>query len=56
MGVEKEEVFHGVDPTDMINRPSDIVRASYIKKKQADVVGITVNKEEIPNESIITEM
>ncbi len=26
MGVEKEEIFHGVDPTDMVNRPSDIVR------------------------------
>ncbi len=26
MGVEKETVFREVDPTDMINRPSDIVR------------------------------
>ena len=26
MGVEKEEIFHGVDPGDMVNRPSDIVR------------------------------
>ncbi len=26
MGVEKEEIFHGVDPADMVNRPSDIVR------------------------------
>ena len=26
MGVEKEAIFHGVDPEDMINRPSDIVR------------------------------
>lgn len=26
MGIEKEKVFHEVDPKDMINRPSDIVR------------------------------
>jgi anti-anti-sigma factor len=26
MGVEKEKIFHGVDPADMVNRPSDIVR------------------------------
>ena len=26
MGVEKEKIFHGVDPSDMVNRPSDIVR------------------------------
>ena len=26
MGVEKEEIFHGLDPSDMVNRPSDIVR------------------------------
>ena len=26
MGVEKEKVFRGVDPKDMVNRPSDIVR------------------------------
>lgn len=26
MGVDKEKIFHDVDPTDMINRPSDIVR------------------------------
>lgn len=26
MGVEKETIFHGVDPSDMVNRPSDIVR------------------------------
>ena len=26
MGVEKEKIFHGVDSSDMINRPSDIVR------------------------------
>ena len=26
MGVEKETIFHGVDPADMVNRPSDIVR------------------------------
>lgn len=26
MGVDKESVFHGVDRSDMINRPSDIVR------------------------------
>lgn len=26
MGVDKEEIFHGVDPSDMVNRPSDIVR------------------------------
>ena len=26
MGVEKEQIFHGVDREDMINRPSDIVR------------------------------
>ena len=26
MGVDKETIFHGVDPTDMVNRPSDIVR------------------------------
>ncbi len=24
--MDKEEIFHGVDPTDMVNRPSDIVR------------------------------
>ena len=24
--LEKEEIFHGVDPADMVNRPSDIVR------------------------------
>lgn len=26
MGVDKETIFHGVDPSDMVNRPSDIVR------------------------------
>lgn len=26
MGVDKEKIFRGVDPSDMINRPSDIVR------------------------------
>ncbi len=26
MGVEKETIFHGADPSDMVNRPSDIVR------------------------------
>jgi len=26
MGVKKEEIFHGVDPSDMVNRPTDIVR------------------------------
>lgn len=26
MGIEKEKIFHGVDSSDMINRPSDIVR------------------------------
>ncbi len=26
MGVEKETIFHGLDPEDMVNRPSDIVR------------------------------
>ena len=26
MGIEKETIFHGVDPADMVNRPSDIVR------------------------------
>lgn len=26
MGVEKETIFHGVDPSDMVNRPMDIVR------------------------------
>ena len=26
MGMEKETIFHGLDPTDMVNRPSDIVR------------------------------
>ena len=26
MGVDKEQVFRGVDPEDMVNRPSDIVR------------------------------
>lgn len=26
MGVKDEEIFHGVDPSDMVNRPTDIVR------------------------------